>query len=666
MPAPQQSSVPSYKETANIPRIDTTRGAMIDARDTPGYALARLLGALPDAAAKIKSGRKADEPGENEQAQLAALAEMGASRDRLRLARGGSVFGLLSDKEATMDAYELNRGRRDADLFAGDLRDAYAKSGLAENDDPKAFQAFVQQYQKDIFDNRLKGADPAYHHGFVTSVSGVFKEMAQAHAGNLDGFITSKNKRAFQARLDSKVGLELSVNRERDAFGNLMDNLMGSESGGNYNAFHGNGNNRNIRFTDMTIGEVLDFQRSGAWRRHGAKSSAVGKYQFIQSTLEEVVRQTGISLDTKFTPGVQDKLIFARLVHTRGMKDYLEGRISAEDFLDKGLSHEFAGLKKTSGRGHYDDDGINKATHSARKSLAALIAFKEAYLQDPASVKASTDEKGKIVLNDDDEEPSLDLDTVESEFGVSLPDARKETADSMIRWLEADPSRADREDLEDFMARKKLPKAERQRVVEARDRLREERTQQQAVADKQSFDETISLADRAIRKGDPEALAALRKSSPRTYQRVLEIQANPPSAENADNDGFIAKAQFGSPEFPQVALRSFVAGEIDKETYASAMGQYEAQRTAKPLLSSPAIKPFVDKLKVTLPGEENKKIFDAQLALAIQDLTEANGGKRPSLTDLQQAATSVHQAILSLSGQEAQVRMARPEYQIGQ
>src|SRR5690606_34793400 len=165
-----------------------------------------------------------------------------------------------------------------------------------------------------------------------------------------------------------------------DAIGTFMDNIMGAESGGNYNAFHGNGNNQSIRFTDMTIGDVLQWQKNGLWKRHGASSSAVGKYQFLEKTLRETAREAGVSLDTKFTPAVQDKLIFHRLTQKRGMKDYLEGKISAEEFLDSGLAKEFAGLKMTSGKGAYDGDGLNKATLSSRKTLAALKAFKEAYL----------------------------------------------------------------------------------------------------------------------------------------------------------------------------------------------------------------------------------------------------------------------------------------------
>src|SRR5690606_29829205 len=146
MAAPQQSMIPTYKETANIPNPRTVYD-LHDARDQPGASLAKLLGVLPEATKNIQKANEPEAPGENEQEQLLALAQMGAERDRLKIAKGGTMFGLLRGQETTMDSYQLERGRRQADLFAGELRDAYANSGLASNDDPKAFAAFAEQYR---------------------------------------------------------------------------------------------------------------------------------------------------------------------------------------------------------------------------------------------------------------------------------------------------------------------------------------------------------------------------------------------------------------------------------------------------------------------------------------------------------------------------------------
>jgi muramidase (phage lysozyme) len=301
------------------------------------------------------------------------------------------MLGVMKDPDASIDSYELNRGRRDADLFAGKLRDAYAQSGLNANDDPKAFEKFVSEQKALMFDGPLKGADPSYYHGFLTRVASSYEDMAQAHAGHLDSFISSQNKLAMQTRIEAKAGVDLAVNKERSAFRTFMDTVSGGEGGTNYNAFHGHGGNQSVRFTDMTIQQVLDWQNSGKWKAAGAGSSAVGRYQFIHDTLKEVVEKSGIDPNTKFTPDIQDKLIMFRLFDKRSLKDYLDGKISDQEMLDNGLAKEFASLKRTNGTGVYDGDGLNKASVSARETLAALQAFKQSYLYDPARV-SKTDE----------------------------------------------------------------------------------------------------------------------------------------------------------------------------------------------------------------------------------------------------------------------------------
>lgn len=662
MAAPQQTSVPVYKETAGIIKPTTAQyGAEMDFRNTPGVALARLLGAVPDAVNihNTKSEKDAEQD-KYEQEQLMALANMGAERDRLRLAKGDTFFGLLKSNDTTMDAYELERGRRDADLFAGELRDAYAKSGLAQNPDPKAFGEFVKQYQDLIFNEKLKDTDPSYYHGFVTRSGGVFKEMAEAHAGHLDGFLTSQNKQAFKQRLEGKMDLELTVSKERDAFGNLMDNLMGAESGGNYNAFHGNGNNTNIRFTDMTLQEVLDFQRSGAWKRHGGQSSAVGYYQFIQSTLEQTIREMGLPLDTRFTPAVQDKMMFHRLMKHRGLKDYLEGKISAEQALDSGLALEFAGLKKTNGRGHYDGDGVNKASLSSRKSLAALMAFKEAYLQDPARV-AKTNEKGTVILDAEDQEPDdslgSTLETVESGYGVSQSEARKETANSLIERLDRDPQLAEREDLEDLMAKWKLSKEDRKRVREARDRVRKESAQLAEVQQNREVTRVRQIADKAIR-GDDEALTELRQSNPEVYQKLLDIQSTPPDPDELENEQFLSKAKYEDPKFSERALQAYANGQIDLETYTTAMDEHQVRIVAAPILRFEGVKKPVELLTRQLPGDALKETYRSQLAVQIADMVEANGGKRPPVAAITEAAVTIQKQLLTLHQEDIQRRMS--------
>ena len=95
----------------------------------------------------------------------------------------------------------------------------------------------------------------------------------------------------------------------------LAQQIGGSESGGNYNVSFGDRKLKNGTWTDtakektgksltdMTLEEVYAYQKT-----RGA-NGAVGKYQFMNSTLTGLAQQAGLDpKTTKFTPEVQDKL----------------------------------------------------------------------------------------------------------------------------------------------------------------------------------------------------------------------------------------------------------------------------------------------------------------------------------------------------------------------
>ena len=111
----------------------------------------------------------------------------------------------------------------------------------------------------------------------------------------------------------------------------LADAIAKFESGGyGYEAFNqgGSNNGRTVlgksgnykelmggrSLTDMTLGEIFDKQNTkakGMSMDEHIKSGglhAVGRYQFIGSTLQDETSRMGLSLDTKFTPEIQDKI----------------------------------------------------------------------------------------------------------------------------------------------------------------------------------------------------------------------------------------------------------------------------------------------------------------------------------------------------------------------
>ncbi len=144
----------------------------------------------------------------------------------------------------------------------------------------------------------------------------------------------------------------------------LSDAIAGPESGNwGYEAFNQGGAKGGTKvlgksgshkehfgtsLTDLSLGEI--FERQNTQQRglsmdehiQSGGLHAVGKYQFIGSTLQDEVSRMGLSLDTKFTPQVQDDIFFSHIKRVGNIspwvgpsikygqekKDYLNGLIS--------------------------------------------------------------------------------------------------------------------------------------------------------------------------------------------------------------------------------------------------------------------------------------------------------------------------------------------------
>lgn len=156
----------------------------------------------------------------------------------------------------------------------------------------------------------------------------------------------------------------------------LLDVIGRAESKGNYNAYYGNAANTSVKFTDMTIGDVMKWQRD--FVQQGSLSSAVGKYQIIDSTLAEVVDQAGIGKDQKFDETTQDQLALV-LLERRGANEYVSKELTREQFAHN-LAKEWAGLPKVigdnPGDSYYSSDGINKSRVSVEEVIKAIEPIK--------------------------------------------------------------------------------------------------------------------------------------------------------------------------------------------------------------------------------------------------------------------------------------------------
>lgn len=160
------------------------------------------------------------------------------------------------------------------------------------------------------------------------------------------------------------------------AYAPLLNVIAKGESHGNYNAYFGNVSNSEIIFTDMTLGEVLEWQAEYVSR--GNPSNAVGRYQFIQPTLEKLINKLNLNLDVKFSAQLQDRLAIA-LIEERGAVAFVNHKLSIKDFLHN-LAKEWAALPRIYGdtpeASYYEGDGLNHSRVDSKAILKAAEEFK--------------------------------------------------------------------------------------------------------------------------------------------------------------------------------------------------------------------------------------------------------------------------------------------------
>jgi len=125
-----------------------------------------------------------------------------------------------------------------------------------------------------------------------------------------------------------------------------------------------------LTFENYTVGQVIDMQRRRVY--------AVGRYQFIPSTLRFAVAMSDVDELDMFTPDTQDKLFAALILFKRpAVGAYLRGNHDHIGWALNELAKEWASVEYRHGRGFYDHVGGNRAhiTRSdAKKTLESVRA----------------------------------------------------------------------------------------------------------------------------------------------------------------------------------------------------------------------------------------------------------------------------------------------------
>lgn len=120
-----------------------------------------------------------------------------------------------------------------------------------------------------------------------------------------------------------------------------------------------------LTFENYTVGQVIAYQQRWLY--------AVGRYQFIPSTLRFAVEHSDVDRLDMFTPEVQDRLAVALIDYKRpAVGAYLRGDHNLLGWAMNEMAYEWASVEYRHGRGYYDHVGGNRA-HISRAELAQTL-----------------------------------------------------------------------------------------------------------------------------------------------------------------------------------------------------------------------------------------------------------------------------------------------------
>ena len=120
-----------------------------------------------------------------------------------------------------------------------------------------------------------------------------------------------------------------------------------------------------------TVREIISMQRGWLY--------AVGRYQFVPSTLRYAVAMSSVDMEDKFTPDVQDRLMAALVLYKRpAIAAYLRNDHDYIGWALDELAKEWASVEYRNGRGYYDHIGGNRA-HITRTEAWEVQTIKMAW-----------------------------------------------------------------------------------------------------------------------------------------------------------------------------------------------------------------------------------------------------------------------------------------------
>lgn len=164
------------------------------------------------------------------------------------------------------------------------------------------------------------------------------------------------NERSLPSRTPVWEG-EWKVSHDASRVAQLKSLIALAEAGSKqYNAVHVSARIKPPKPpTQMTLAEINRWTRATPGQPH-----AIGRYQFIPSTLRSLIRRAGYSKNTVFSPKVQNQLADLLLVDA-GINRFIAGKLSQTRFMDN-LALIWAGLPQNNGRSAYHNYAGNRAS----------------------------------------------------------------------------------------------------------------------------------------------------------------------------------------------------------------------------------------------------------------------------------------------------------------
>ncbi len=153
----------------------------------------------------------------------------------------------------------------------------------------------------------------------------------------------------------------------------LIGKSEGTDKGRGYNETLGYGayTDGDVDLVSMTLDQIEALQtKMLANRKNKLKSSALGRYQIIRTTLRTMRQQLGFTGREKFDADMQDRLA-CYLLGQRGIDKWLAGRLKT-DTLIRNLAQEWASIPKPDGKGHYQGQNAGVSVSQVKAALAEV------------------------------------------------------------------------------------------------------------------------------------------------------------------------------------------------------------------------------------------------------------------------------------------------------